>query len=83
MSYADAVLFYAMSYLESYVSYVQHLMRHKTLHKITIWKKSYVALCASYALLPKVLCDLMIPYARVPLDNFLFSTMYIYIYISE
>ena len=44
------------SYAESYVSYAQQPMRHKTLHRIKCKKKSYAVLCASWVLQAKVLC---------------------------
>ena len=44
------------SYAESYASYAQQPMRHKTLHKIKSEEKSYAVLCASWVLQAKVLC---------------------------
>ena len=55
-SYADAVLSYARSYAESYASYAQQPMRHKTLHTIKSKEKSYAVLCACWVLQAKVLC---------------------------
>ena len=44
------------SYAESYASYAQQPMRHKTLHKIKFEEKSYAVLCAWWVLQAKVLC---------------------------
>ena len=63
MSYADAFLSYAQSYVESYASYARRLMRHTTLHKIKCRNKSYASYAPlwvlqvkSYARLMCVLC---------------------------
>ena len=45
------------SYAESYASYAQQPMRHKTLHKIKFEEKSYAVLCGWWVLQAKVLCE--------------------------